>query len=84
MLRRLVDHFERPMPTPHTLDEDPERMRRVALGTVGLRIRVSRFDARLKLSQNKPAQVRETIIAALEGDGPYADPALAAEMRRAQ
>jgi transcriptional regulator len=81
VLRRLVDHFEQRMPSPHTLDEDPERMRRVALGTVGLRMRVTRFDARLKLSQNKPAEVRETIIDALSGAGPYADPALADEMR---
>ena len=82
VLRRLVDHFERGMPAPHSLDEDPERMRRVALGTVGLRLRVTRFDARLKLSQNKPREVRERIVTALDGDGPYAHPALAAEMRR--
>jgi transcriptional regulator len=82
VLRRLVDHFEAPMPQPHTLDEDPDRMRRVALGTVGLRIRVTRFDARLKLSQNKAPEVRATIIEGLRGVGPYADPALAGEMDR--
>jgi len=82
ILQRLVDHFEREMPEPHSLDEDPERMRRVALGTVGLRLRVTRFDARLKLSQNKAPEVRETIIAALRGEGAYAHPGLAAEMER--
>jgi transcriptional regulator len=82
VLQRLVDHFEREMPEPHSLDEDPERMRRVALGTVGLRLRVTRFDARLKLSQNKAPEVRETVIAALRGDGPYASAGLAAEMER--
>lgn len=82
ILQRLVDHFEQRMPSPHSLDEDPERMRRVALGTVGLRLRVTRFDARLKLSQNKAPEVRETIIAALRGDGAYASPALAEEMDR--
>jgi transcriptional regulator len=84
VLRRLVDHFERRMPSPHSLDEDPERMRRVALGTVGLRMRVTRFDARLKLSQNKPDEVRDTIIDALQGVGPYASPDLAAEMRQVE
>jgi transcriptional regulator len=84
VLRRLVDHFEAPMPEPHTLDEDPERMRRVALGTVGLRIRVTRFDARLKLSQNKQAEVRATIVDALRGDGPYASSGLADEMTRVE
>lgn len=82
VLRRLVDHFEQRMPAPHTLDEDPERMRRIALGTVGLRLRVTRFDARLKLSQNKGPEVRETIVGALRGDGPYAHPGLADEMDR--
>lgn len=82
ILGELVDHFEKRMPTPLSLDIDEEKARRVAKGTVGLRIRVTRFDARAKLSQNKPPEVRESIIAALSGDGPYADPALAAEMRR--
>ena len=82
VLQRLVDHFERRMPEPRSLDLDPEMTRRVALGTVGLRIRVTRFDARLKLSQNKPAEVRETIVAGLRGDGPYAHPGLADEMQR--
>src|ERR1700712_4791070 len=65
ILQRLVDHFEVRMPHPVSLDYDEEYARRVAKGTVGLRIRVERIDARLKLSQNKPVEVRETIIAAL-------------------
>ncbi|HEY4225024.1 MAG TPA: FMN-binding negative transcriptional regulator [Pseudolysinimonas sp.] len=82
ILQRLVDHFEGPMPHPVSLDYDVERARRIALGTVGLRIRVNRIDARLKLSQNKSPEVRETIIEALRGDGPYAHPGLASEMER--
>lgn len=82
VLGKLVDHFEGRMPHPVSLDQDEETARRVAKGTVGLRIRVTRVDARLKLSQNKTAQVRETIIEALHGDGAYAHPGLAAEMER--
>ena len=82
ILQRLVDHFEHRMPDPVSLDYDEEKARRVALGTVGLRIRVTRIDARLKLSQNKTPEVRETIIEALRGDGPYAHPGLADEMDR--
>ncbi|CAN5517847.1 FMN-binding negative transcriptional regulator [soil metagenome] len=82
ILQRLVDHFERRMPHPVSLDYDEEYARRVAIGTVGLRIRITRIDARLKLSQNKPAEVRETIIGALESEGPYAHQGLAEEMRR--
>jgi transcriptional regulator len=82
ILQRLVDHFEGPMPQPVSLDYDEERARRIAKGTVGLRIRVERIDARLKLSQNKKSEVRATIIEGLRGDGPYAHPGLADEMDR--
>jgi transcriptional regulator len=84
VLDDLVDHFEQRMPEPVSLDVDEHQARRIAKGTVGLRLVVTRFDARLKLSQNKSPEVVERIITALEGDGPYAHPALAAEMRRTQ
>ena len=80
ILQQLVDHFEHRMPNPRSLDYDEDYARRVAKGTVGLRIRVERIDARLKLSQNKAPEVFDTIIAGLRGDGPYAHPALADEM----
>ncbi|MGU3411651.1 FMN-binding negative transcriptional regulator [Microbacterium sp. M1A1_1b] len=82
VLGELVDHFEQAMPSPVSLDVDIETARRMATGTVGIRIRVTRFDARAKLSQNKAPEVIDTIIAGLRGDGPYASPALAAEMER--
>ena len=82
VLGKLVDHFEGRMPHPVSLDQDEEYARRIAKGTVGLRLRVTRVDARLKLSQNKSDRVRATIVDALHGDGPYAQPALADEMTR--
>ncbi|MBX9718037.1 MAG: FMN-binding negative transcriptional regulator [Microbacteriaceae bacterium] len=81
-LSALTDHFERHVVNPRGLHLDPEYSRRVARGTVGVRVRVTRFDARAKLSQNKPVEVIERIIGALEGDGPYSHPGLAREMRR--
>jgi transcriptional regulator len=83
VLGNLVDHFEQRMPQPVSLGIDEQSARHIATGTVGLRLRVTRFDARLKLSQNKQPEVLERIIEALEGDGPYASAALAAEMKRA-
>ena len=82
ILGDLVDHFEQRMPTPVSLDIDLEKAARIAKGTVGLRIRVTRFDARAKLSQNKAPEVRESIMSALEGSGAYSSAELAAEMRR--
>ncbi len=82
VLGNLVDHFEQQLPDPVSLELDLEGSRRIAKGTVGIRLRVTRFDARAKLSQNKPPVVRERIIAELENNGPFGQPALAAEMKR--
>ena len=82
VLGELVDHFERVMPEPSTLTLDEAGSRRVAKGTVGIRLRVTRFDARAKLSQNKAPEVVDRIVAELEHGEHYAHPALAAEMRR--
>jgi transcriptional regulator len=82
VLGELVDHFERRMPEPKSLDIDAEAARHIATGTVGIRIPIARFEARFKLSQNKAGDVRERIIAALDGDEAYSNSALAKEMRR--
>ena len=78
VLCRLTDHFERHQPGGRSLLEDEAATRRAAKGTTGLRIRVTRFDARAKLSQNKPADVRDNVIGHLA----ESNPALAEEMRR--
>ncbi|MFK3676971.1 FMN-binding negative transcriptional regulator [Microbacterium sp. NPDC090218] len=78
MLTRLTDHFENGQEHGRHLSEDEEGTRRAAKGTVGLRMRVDRFDARAKLSQNKSAEVREN-IATRFGE---TNSALAEEMRR--
>ena len=77
MLSRLTDHFEAGHPHGRSLSEDEAGTRRIAKGTVGLRLRVTRFDARAKLSQNKPAEVRENITDHLAAH----NPALAEAMR---
>src|SRR3954471_3446843 len=78
ILNVLTDHFEQHRPGGRSLREDEEGTRRTAKGTVGLRMRVTRFDARAKLSQNKAPHVVENVIAHLEP----ANPELAVEMRR--
>lgn len=82
VLTRLVDTFEAPMPAPQSISTQEEFTRRVAQGTVGLRLRITHFEARLKLSQNKSTEVRSRIVRSLRADGPYAQPALADEMER--
>lgn len=77
MLARLTDHFESGNPHGRSLSDDEAGTRRAAKGTVGLRLRVERFDARAKLSQNKSPEVRENIAASFD----ETNPALAVEMR---
>jgi transcriptional regulator len=87
VLDRLVARFENRMPDPRLMWErpnDPAFVQRLAAGTVGFRLMPTRVVAKRKLSQNKPAETIETVIAALDEEGPYANSALAAEMRRAQ
>ena len=85
VLDTLVDHFEERMPEPRRMNGTPanaEYAARISAGTVGFRLRVTRLVAKNKMSQNKPAETVERIMAELDGDGPYASAALAAEMRR--
>jgi transcriptional regulator len=55
----------------------------MAEGTVGIRVPISRFACKRKLSQNKDAVTRRRVIAALREPGPYHHPELADEMERA-
>ncbi|MDQ1598378.1 MAG: transcriptional regulator [Microbacteriaceae bacterium] len=82
VLDRLVEHFEKRMPRPASLAMDEHAARGIARGTVGLRVEVTRFDARQKLSQNKSREVVERILHHLGHDATYGNPALAEEMRR--
>lgn len=87
VLDRLVDRFESELPDPRRMWERPNDVafvERLAAGTVGFRLTPTRVVAKRKLSQNRPADTIETIIGELDGDGPFANSALASEMRRAQ
>lgn len=78
VLTRLSEHFEHGRPGARSILDDEATSRRIAKGTVGLRIPITRFDAKWKLSQNKPAAVHARVADELDAT----NPALAAEMRR--
>jgi transcriptional regulator len=85
VLDRLVEHFENRVEEPRLMrgtPTDSEYADRISAGTVGFRLVPTRIEAKTKLSQNKPAETVDRIIAELEGSGEYASPELAAEMRR--
>jgi transcriptional regulator len=79
-LARLVEHFERHVPEPMLLEADWGAQ--LAKGTVGLRLPITRFVCKLKLSQDKDPVSRRQVLAALRAPGPYHHPSLATDMER--
>jgi transcriptional regulator len=82
VLTRLVAHFEQHVDEPMYLD--PEWAPPLARGTVGLRIPISRFVTKVKMSQDKDPQTVQNVIDALRRPGPYHDPLLADDVERAR
>jgi transcriptional regulator len=82
VLRQTVDHFEAAVEQPWSLDRLGGGAREMADQVVGFRLRADSWHAEAKLSQDKPAHERARVLHGLEAPGPYANPELAALMRR--
>jgi transcriptional regulator len=80
-LARLVEHFERHVADPMLLDL--ESSAQLSKGTVGLRIPITRFQCKVKLSQDKDQVSQRQVIEALRAPGSYRHPRLADDMERA-
>lgn len=81
-LSNLVHHFEQHSPHPELLEDNADYGRKIVSGTAGFRMVVDRFEARAKLSQNKPDEVIDRVIEELEGGETWPQPKLGEEMRR--
>ena len=81
VLTRLVAHFEQHVEDPLWLDQ--EIGARIARGTVGIRLPITRFICKVKMSQDKDPVTQQQVVAQLRGDGAYASQALADDMERA-
>ena len=81
VLAKLVEHFERHVEEPVLLDD--ETGERLVGGTVGIRMPISRFTCKVKMSQDKDARSRDQVLAELRRPGPYRGDELAKEMERA-
>lgn len=83
VLERLVERFEGDGDDArglYAVPNDAAFVERLERGTMGFRLTPTRVTAKLKLSQNRPAEVVETIIDGLTVEGRHE---LSAEMRRA-
>ena len=79
-LARLVAHFERHVEDPLLLD--PEWGATLSKGTVGIRLAITRFQCKVKMSQDKDLETQQRVIQALRAPGAYHNPRLADEMQR--
>jgi transcriptional regulator len=80
-LAHLVEHFERHVAEPMLVDL--EWGAPMAKGTVGIRLPISRFQCKIKMSQDKDPASQRRVIEALRAPGPYGHPQLADDMERA-
>jgi transcriptional regulator len=81
VLRQAVDHFESVVEEPWSLDRMGNAAREMAHQVVAFRLRADWWHAEAKLSQDKPEHERVRVLAGLEHDRAYGNPALAAAMR---
>jgi len=82
LVRRLTDRHERGNERPWTVDDAPERFVQGQLrAIVGVEVVISRIEAKLKLSQNRPAADIDGVIAGLAERGQDAVAAALADAR---
>ena len=81
VLARLVANFERRVEEPMLLDL--EWGRPVAQGTLGIRLPITRFVCKIKMSQDKDPVTQRQVMAALSSPGAFQNPDLADDMAQA-
>jgi transcriptional regulator len=82
VLRRTVDHFEAKVEQPWSLERMGDTAREMADQVIAFRLAAESWCGEAKLSQDNPEDEQARVLAALERDGPYANPPLAAAWRR--
>jgi len=81
VLERTVERFEAERPQPWRLDTVEEYARSIAPYTTGFRLSPTRVVGKVKLNQDKPADIVARVVDALERDAVHGNPALAQAMR---
>lgn len=82
VLEATVDHFESDRAKPWSMSTVDEYAHRIAPGVTGFRLAPDRVVSKAKVSQEKPREVAERVISALDsGDDFHRNPALADAMR---
>jgi transcriptional regulator len=83
LLVRLTDRFESARPRPWRMSDAPaEFVERLVGGVVGVELQIDRMEGKWKLSQNRPREDRDGVMAGLRREGGANGAALAELMAR--
>ena len=83
LVTRLTERHERRFAAPWSVADAPAGFVDRMLGQiVGVAVRITRLEGKLKLSQNRPPEDRRGVVAGLDATGDAGDALLAAAMRR--
>ncbi len=70
LLVQLTDRFESARPTPWRMNDAPaEFVERLVGGVVGVELQIDRMQGKWKLSQNRPQEDRDGVMAGLRREG---------------
>jgi transcriptional regulator len=69
LLERLVGQYESGRERPWTMDLPADYLQKMLRGIVGFEVPLDRVEGKFKLSQNRPAEDRAGVIAALSAGG---------------
>jgi transcriptional regulator len=69
LVRRLVEHHERPRPQPWRMDLPADYQAGMLRGIVGFEIEITGMTGKFKLSQNRPAADQARVAQALQAGG---------------
>ena len=81
LLRRTFEHLEAARAEPSPWSMADATAREIVGGTCCFRLPATRIEAKAKLEQHKPPEVRRALADGLERPGPYHQPALARLIR---
>ena len=84
VLELTQQRFESRVDRPVELADISDYAHKIAKATVPFRLRATRVEGKAKLSRDKSDAVQQRVVEALNTPGPYEDPFLAEDMRRAQ
>jgi len=83
VVARLTERHERRFAAPWAVTDAPaDFVERMLSQIVGIAVRVTAIEGKLKLSQNRPPEDRAGVVAGLDATGDPGDALLAAAMRR--